>query len=116
MCSQRRNTGSVGMGSTSGSRMRGWLRFPQSASAAEPTQDDAAFLDEYLEHLPAFAAQGFGHAGGDGDRVLPIGRLLAQLDLVLRQAGAARTGVGIGRLQGLRQRFGGRFLSGCFFS
>ena len=60
------------------------FRFPEPASATEQTQDDAAFLDEHLEHLSPFAAQGFGHAGGDGDGVLPIGRLPAQLDLVLR--------------------------------
>ena len=95
--------------------MRGWLRFPEPASAAEPTQDDVALLDEHLEHLSPLAAQGFGHAGGDGDRVLPVGRLPAELDLVLRQAGAARAGVGISRLQGLRRRFGGGFLFGCFF-
>ena len=95
--------------------MRGWLRFPEPASAAEQMQDDAALLDEHLEHFSAFAAHGFGHAGGDGDRVLPVGRLPAELDLILRQADAARAGVGIGRLQGLRRRFGGWFLFRRFF-
>ena len=87
--------------------MRGWLRFPEPASATEPTQDDVALLDEHLEHFPSLAAQGFGHASGDGDGVLPVGRLPAELDLVLRQTGAAGAGVGIGRLQGLRRLFGG---------
>jgi len=88
--------------------MRGWLRFPEPASAAEQVQDDAAALDENLEHFSAFAAQGFGHAGRNGDGVLPIGCLPAQLDLVLRQPGAAGAGFGIGRPQGLRRLFGGR--------
>jgi len=83
--------------------MRGCLRFPEPASAAEQTPDDVAALDEHLEHFPTLAAQGSSHAGREGDRVLSVGRLAAQLDLILRQTDAAGPEFGIGRLQGLRR-------------